>query len=394
MPSQAKQKELLFTCIFDSQLNIHRIGDAIRIKQILFNLLSNAFKFTKKGEIILNVYAGNKEKIIFNVKDTGIGIDDKTIDELFKPFVQADSAVTRKFGGTGLGLAIVKQLTEKMQGRIQVEGVLNQGSNFEVCLRMENDISPVEKPCKESGDKKVCLMLQEPSLEKSLTEYLQRLKIGYTHEMTELTSCIFIDVLRKITENQHQAIRYAKEQQIELIILGFDLNKFNDSLFLDESYMKMMIPTATFKNIEQICDCEFEIKPIENEFKPKISSIRSLNLLVIEDHSINQQVSIEMLEKMGHLVDIVDSAEEALTMLVRSKYDLLFVDYHLPGMDGLSMLSIWENTNHIPVIVVTADLTDNLFSQCHKIGIDNIVAKPFTQKDLVEAIDKAFDNKA
>jgi signal transduction histidine kinase/ligand-binding sensor domain-containing protein/CheY-like chemotaxis protein len=392
--SQSKQKELLFTCIFDPQLNINRIGDAVRIKQILFNLLSNAFKFTKKGEIVLKAYAANKEneKIIFNVKDTGIGIDEKTVDELFKPFVQADSAVTRKFGGTGLGLAIVKQLTEKMQGSIQVKGILNQGSNFEVCLRLENDLSPLENPSKDLNQEKVCIMLQELSLEKSLIGYLQRLKVTYTHEINELTSCIFIDVFHKITQSQHQAIKYAQEQKIEIIIFGFDINKFNDFIVLDNSYMKMMIPPVTFKKIKQICDCELEIKPFENEFKPKISHTRSLNLLVVEDHSINQQVSIEMLEKMGHLVDIVDSAEEALTMLARSKYDLLFVDYHLPGMDGLSMLSIWDNKNHIPVIVVTADLTDNLFSQCHKMGIDNIVAKPFAQKDLAEAIDKAFDN--
>jgi signal transduction histidine kinase/ligand-binding sensor domain-containing protein/CheY-like chemotaxis protein len=392
--SQAKQKELLFSCIVDSQLNMCRIGDALRIKQILFNLLSNSFKFTKQGEIVLNIYAAkdNQELIVFNVKDTGIGIDEKTIDELFKPFVQADSAVTRKFGGTGLGLAIVKQLTEKMQGSIQVKGVLNQGSNFEICLCLESNLLSEKEPCKEEGLEKVCIMLQEPSIEKSLTEYLRRLNVVHTHKINELTSCIFIDVLHKVTENQRQAIEYAKEQKIEIILLGFDLSKFNDSIVFDDSHMKMMIPTVTFNKLKQICDCDLEVKEIESEFKPKQISTRSLNLLVVEDHSINQQVSIEMLEKMGHLVDIVDSAEEALTMLARSKYDLLFVDYHLPGMDGLSMLSIWENKNHIPVIVVTADLTDNLFSQCHKMGIDNIVAKPFAQKDLAEAIDKAFNS--
>ena len=118
--SQSKQKKLLFTCVVDDSLIRNRIGDIIRIKQILFNLLSNAFKFTNDGEISLVVTNLDSDinTIIFRVVDTGSGIDNDFVEELFQPFVQADSAITRKFGGTGLGLAIVKQLVEKMDGSI------------------------------------------------------------------------------------------------------------------------------------------------------------------------------------------------------------------------------------------------------------------------------------
>ncbi len=391
--SQSRQKELLFTCIFDSKLAINRIGDAIRIKQILFNLLSNSFKFTKQGQIVLRVYGtkNNHDSVVFKIQDTGIGIDEKTIEDLFKPFVQADSAITRKYGGTGLGLAIVKQLTEQMQGNIQVKAALNQGSVFEVCLHLDRDSTEQEKIFDILESKQFCVLLHQESLKVSLVEHLQRLGCSLVDNINSSTQCLFIDVLGKITKKQHQAINKAMAEQVDIVLFGFDFNKFNDAVVLEEASVRIITPPITYKKIESICSDRPEENIVENLLVPRTSNIRSLNLLVIEDNSINQQVSIEMLEKMGHWVDIVDSAEEALIMLSRSKYELLLVDYHLPGMDGLSMLKVWENKNQIPVIVVTADLTDDLYSQCSKLGIDNIVAKPFSQHVLSEAIDKAFD---
>ncbi len=392
--SQSRQKELLFSCIFDSTLMINRIGDTIRIKQILFNLLSNSFKFTKQGQIILCVYPSdkNQDSVVFKIKDTGIGLDDKTIEDLFKPFVQADSAITRKYGGTGLGLAIVKQLTEQMQGNIQVKAVLNQGSVFEVCLHLDRDSIEQEKNVDILESKQFCVLLQQESVRDSLVEYLQRLGCSSADKVNNSTQCLFVDVLEKITNKQHRAINKAIAEQVDIVLLGFDYNKFND-VVLERASVRIIAPPITYKKIESICRDRPEENIVKNLLVSKTLNIRSLNLLVIEDNSINQQVSIEMLEKMGHWVDIVDSAEEALTMLSRSKYDLLLVDYHLPGMDGLAMIKVWENKNHIPVIVVTADLTDDLYSQCSKLGINNIVAKPFTQQVLSEAIDKAFDKR-
>ena len=194
-----------------------------------------------------------------------------------------------------------------------------------------------------------------------------------------------------MNKDQQQAIKYAEENQVKIVLLGFDLNNDIESKLLDKATVRLIAPPITYTKILNICDFEVELKARDNLIQSRVLKVQPLNILVVEDNNINQQVSTEMLEKMGHCVDIVDSAEEALTMLGRSKYDLLLVDYHLPGMDGLKMISMWENISLVPVIVVTADLTDDLYNKCHKLGVDNIVAKPFTQQVLSEAITKAFD---
>ena len=152
----------------------------------------------------------------------------------------------------------------------------------------------------------------------------------------------------------------------------------------------MVSPPITFNKIKKtyIDNDVIEFKTQQNDTLPVISM--ALNLLVVEDNIVNQQVSFEMLEKMGHLVDIVDNAEEALTMLNRNKYDLLLLDYHLPMMDGLSLIKVWDNVDQIPVIMITADLTDDVMQKCLKLNVDNIVAKPFTQLHLATAIEKAL----
>jgi len=124
--SQAIKKKLHLSFEFNGNLEKNRTGDAVRLKQILFNLLSNAFKFTQSGEIKLSLKPLNSTVIEINVTDTGIGIAEDKIDDLFNPFTQADSSITRKYGGTGLGLAIVKQIVEMMNGEISIKSTINQ----------------------------------------------------------------------------------------------------------------------------------------------------------------------------------------------------------------------------------------------------------------------------
>ncbi|MBL4659522.1 MAG: response regulator [Alcanivoracaceae bacterium] len=395
--SQVKQKQLLFTCQFDHRINRHRVGDVIRIKQILFNLLSNAFKFTKEGGISLNVTSStaDKNKVIISIKDTGIGIDNEMIDDLFKPFAQADTAITRKFGGTGLGLAIAKQLVEKMHGKITAQGQINHGSTFTTTLLLEVDLQHTDPSTllnNTFNDTQVCLLVQQHDLKESLIEYFKILGINHSSSLKANTKCVFMDTLTTIGQIQKKQLSKAIECNIEINVIGFDfdLAKINKNLLTYNKLLKLLPPPITLRKIQQLCsDNNFKENINQSPIEKQTTSV-ALKLLVIEDNTINQQVSIEMLEKMGHLVDIVDNAEEGLIMLDRNNYDLLFVDYHLPGMDGFSLIKTWQNSKSIPIIVITADLTDKVFQQCHKLKIVDIVAKPFSKKRLINVIEKAF----
>jgi len=393
--SQVKQKQLLFTCHFDHKINRQRIGDVIRIKQILFNLLSNAFKFTKEGSISLNVTSSttDKNKVIISIEDTGIGVDNEMIDDLFKPFAQADTAITRKFGGTGLGLAIVKQLVEKMHGNITAQGQIDHGSTFTTTLLLDIDLQHTDTHnhlTNTFNDTHVCLLVQQHDLKESLIEYFKILGINHSTSLTTDTKCVFIDTLTTSTQSQRKQVQKAIEHGTEINVIDFNFAKINENLLINNKLLKLLPPPITLRKIQQLCsDNNFKEEMNRTPIEKQTTSV-ALKLLVVEDNSINQQVSIEMLEKMGHLVDVVDNAEEGLIMLDRNNYDLLFVDYHLPGMDGFSLIKTWQNPKSIPIIVITADLTDKVFQQCHKLKIADLVAKPYTKELLFNAIEKAF----
>ncbi len=387
--SQSRQKNLLFTCLFNHDIIRYRIGDIIRIKQVLFNLLSNAFKFTRKGEIKLTI---KNSKVLENsinivVEDTGIGLNNDTIDDLFKPFIQADSAITRKYGGTGLGLAIVKQLAEKMHGNISAINKTSGGSIFtlEIPLKLNTNkrIKQPNNPTTHS-----CLFIQQSSLKLSLKEYFKILKIECGTEINRATSCVFIDTFNTLNESQCIQLELAKKFGTQVVFMGFELNNplYNVN---DYNNWHLIAPPITSKKLIKLC--ETGVEDVDNSIISSPNTAKLvLKILVVEDNVINQQVSIEMLERMGHMVDIVDNAEEALIMLDRNEYNLLMTDYHLPGMDGLHLIKSWSNPQSIPVIIVTADLTDDVIQQCEKLELYNIVAKPFTQQALFSAIEKAL----
>ena len=374
--SQTQQSKIVFVCVFDPKLHRCRNGDVIRLKQILFNLLSNAFKFTKSGQITLEVLAtDNPDLIQFKVTDTGIGINPETADELFKPFVQADPTITRKFGGTGLGLAIVKQLIEKMNGFIEIKKALKQGSLFQFQVRLET-VENSQSSSHINPHYNIAVILNNETLRRSIANYLILLHQDFSFSISKNTTLIISD---------DEALEFSSKKPIPTLLIHPKsvITGPNRALIT-----KLSLP-VTFKKIQSICS------GLKNEINLSINAntdlpIQVYNILLVEDNVINQQVSIEMIEKMGHMIDVVDNVEEAIIMLNRHNYDLLLVDYHLPEVTGLALIERWDNTNKIPILVVTADLTDEVYQSCHRLGVNQIVSKPFSQEQLFNAIEEAY----
>ncbi len=201
-------------------------------------------------------------------------------------------------------------------------------------------------------------------------------------------SAIKIDDFTTLEPATQQQLQNAIENTLDINIIGFDGPNASMDECLKNHCVRWINPPFICQTIDKLTTQHLN-DDIESTGKQQTTT-QTLKLLVVEDNLINQQVSIEMLEKMGHVVDIVDSAEQAMTLLNQHKYDILCTDYHLPGMDGLELIKQWPNPDQTPIIIMTADLTDAVFQHCQQLNINNIVTKPYTQKTLLIAIDKAI----
>ncbi|MEO6096721.1 MAG: ATP-binding protein [Fibrobacteria bacterium] len=297
----------------------HLIGDSARLKQVLRNLLSNAFKFTETGRIILRMAAGtaaDPQILFFEIEDTGIGVPEAARSRIFEPFSQADASTNRKYGGTGLGLFISKQIVEMMGGSIGLRPRPGGGTvfHFHVALSRIAESTAVESQSAQSATPS----LTDPSrTDPSLT-----------------------DPLRIAPSNRAVAD----------------------------------IPSASFNPGQR------------SPASPIPACARDLRILVVDDHPLNRKVLESFIGAYGLSVDLAASAEDALAACERGHYHLIFMDCHMPGMDG------YECTRRLrqgplagsrPTIIgVTADAMDNNLRRCLDAGMDSLMVKPIVERQL------------
>lgn len=339
------------------------IGDPTKLKQILINLVGNATKFTEKGEILIEVEVFQKEKNIenirFSVKDSGIGMTKDTLDKLFKPFAQADSSSTRKYGGTGLGLSICKAYVEAMNGEFHVESKIDEGSSFAFTIPFMR----YEKP-------------------------------DYSEESAHNVSsnCISSDCV-------------SSEESAHNVSEG--------------EYQTKQKPECKAENImEGQVVCEVEYK---DGFKA-IESNKKLNILLVEDNEINYIFLTKLLKEIGLNCDIAINGLEAMKVFSKKKYDLIFMDCQMPIMDGYETvrrmrehenienigienigiekagikkagiekdgiekegrsINIGRN-NHIPIIAMTAYAMQGDREKCLEAGMNDYLSKPVNVSEI------------
>ncbi|KAA3638173.1 MAG: response regulator [Proteobacteria bacterium] len=375
--SVSKKKRIEFITCLDANLFAYRLGDATRIKQIIFNLLSNAFKFTQSGEVILSLLPGDApEEVLLVVRDTGMGIEQHLIDKLFDPFSQADSSITRKYGGTGLGLSIVKQLCEKMAGDINIESHINQGTEVSCLIKMACSQSSHDSVnvCHST----VCLVAEESRVKSALSECLLRLGMAISHDIDEPFDCLF--VIDQGQASHDQAINTAHRELKPVYLLKSQLqnNPRHQGSF------KVLNWPFLHKQIARLFSVSQETLKINNT---TTATTQPLHLLVLEDNVINQQLLLELLEKVGHMVDIFDDPQQALNAIDNSYYDALLVDYHLPNMSGIDfVLACRELGTRCTTIIMSADISNELKQRCNQHNIDKLLIKPFKIDELMQII--------
>ncbi len=385
------------------------IGDSMRLKQILVNLLGNAVKFTDMGEIKVSVSLiaeESKDRVVrFSVADTGIGIEPEKQRNLFSAFTQADSSVTRKYGGTGLGLAISKRLVEIMGGSIGLASSPNEGTEFWFTVTCERDDEPIKVP---SGfhDQRILI------LEKSDWQY------NSLHTMFTSWGAV---VARLSSETQLLESLTASSMSYEpytMVFIGIEsvttegfsiLDITAEPLFKDIEFYEMA-PFSTYSKgvgFKQVLSKPLkisELKVLRDEDYNKEHGSRLLDvqmgkhvnptILLVEDEPTNQKVAQILFSKSGYThVSIASTGEKALEMLGLRNYDLVFMDWQLPGMDGVETTGILRNSEIaldnqiVPIVAMTANAMTGDREKCLLAGMDDYISKPISQQEIIRCVE-------
>ncbi len=406
------------------------IGDPLRLGQVLTNFCSNAVKFTEKGEVIIHVDVVEKReqevKLLFKVEDTGIGLTRDQKNKLFKPFTQADSSTTRKYGGSGLGLVISKNLAELMDGEVWVESKYGEGSTFHFTgwLGVQKEQKRKEyKPSTDLQNLKVLVCDDN----KSAREILKYALESFTFNVTTVESGKeAIEVLEK-----------EKDEPYELILMDWQMPFMNglaaSKIIMNNENIKTpkIIMVTAFGREDIAIDAQnigiegFLVKPVaysilfdtvmevfgkeiraisekkeeKSLYQKEIEKIRGAEILLIEDNDINQQVAMEMLIEAGFNVDIAENGEIALEMIKTSgrpsKYDIVFMDLQMPVMDGYtSTIEIRKLKDYdtLPIVAMTADAMTGIKEKCLQIGMQGFISKPINPDDVFKSLTNWIDS--
>ena len=419
---KAQEKNLELVCYIDPTLPSLFAGDAVRIKQILINLLGNAIKFTQRGDIYVNVNTGltyerageERIELIISVRDTGIGIAPEKLNTIFESFTQADNSTTRKFGGTGLGLTISKQLTELMGGNLEVQSTLGQGSifTFTLPLKVVDARPPITFNSKPLLREVLVVDDNETNckLMRGIFEYLQiPCKICFSGAEA------LIAIAQSIKENQpydliitdHQmpvmdGITLVKE--IKKIIKGHTepfilmLSSLEKAMYQHEAeeigINKFLSKPVKLHELNTILSAIFQ-KSFDNdvsaEVMPKIERLsNALQVLVVEDEPMNMMLISEVLRNMGVEVLKAGNGEEALEVLLHEHPALIFMDVNMPVMDGFTTTRLIRQLpgpkDTIPVIALTADAMKEDKERCLLAGMNDYISKPFRLEEIKFAL--------
>jgi two-component system, sensor histidine kinase RpfC len=398
------------------------IGDEKLIKQILINLISNAIKFTNDGSVEINIstnYIKNTiAQIRFEITDTGIGISPEAHNNIFEKFTQADASISKIYGGTGLGTTISRTLVELMGGEIGFISKINEGSTFWFEIPLSLQTSEVnESQAALIDHSRILLVATYGSRHNELIQHLNDWQLNWDHASTSIDAEKMIlsaknnfrynIILVDDAKLDVTPIAFANKIKSEQFYKDIDLVLFTDNFYeshipiLNAGYFCILntpIDKRLLYNTLHATSIDSSIKDnvtklINHQPKGKTK----LSILIGEDNQTNQKVIKKILEYAGHNVIVVSDGEEALDALEHNDFDLMILDMFMPKMGGLDAFKIYRftvpNTKVIPVIILTANATQNAMKECEDIGIDAFLTKPVESVKLLNTIDSLTLNK-
>ncbi len=397
------------------------VGDGLRLRQVLVNLVGNAIKFTEEGEVVLEVaIAGEDEECLelkFLVRDTGIGINPDHRERIFRAFEQADMSTTRRFGGTGLGLAISSRIVHLMGGQLEVDSTPGDGSTFSFVARFgkpTGEEAHVEAPDITSVIGLRVLIVDDNATNRLIVEEMCR-----NWEMIPTTAADADSALRMLREAE------ADGAPFDLLLTdasmpGTDGFALCESVAADAAISSMVVMMLT--SLDRDADVSlcadlgvaaYLLKPIkQSELFDAIAlavgadtqamptadpehTLRPLRLLLAEDSPANQKLAVGLLSKWGHQVEVANTGREALEAIEKHQFDAVLMDVQMPEMDGLEAtreirIREADSGRHLPIVAMTAHAMKGDRERCFEAGMDGYVAKPIRPEQLAAALEAFF----
>ena len=397
------------------------LGDPGRVRQVLLNFLSNAVKFTQKGEVLVSVSAGptldgNKE-LRFAVKDTGIGLTTEQCGRLFQPFSQADNSTSRHYGGTGLGLAISRKLAELMGGRTSLESEFGRGSTFcfSVLAGVPKEAARVkwqEGQCSSLAGLRVWIVDDNDTNRRILrrqaelwgmvvrdtaapTEALRWARIGDACDLTILDFHMPTMDGAQLASELHR-LRGDSIKQLMLSSVGAALDSAAArEIGLQGQLVKPVRHSALFNAIAKLFDARAtrSVSATPATVLPADLAQRlPLRILVAEDNPINVMLITIIMERMGYRVDVAGNGLEVIGALQRQPYDVVLMDVQMPEMDGIEatrqIYLKWRAGQRPRIIALTAGVMPEERQACLDAGIEEFLSKPMEPAQLVQALER------
>ncbi len=426
MGVKTQQKGLELIIHTSREVPIHLIGDPLRLGQVLLNLTNNAVKFTDSGEIVLAIELEEEQDyrvtLHFSVKDTGIGMNEEQTAKLFRPFSQADSSTTRRYGGSGLGLSICKNLVERMGGSIWVESVQGKGSTFHFTATFERQTLDKRKyrlPSKDLKGMRMLVIEGNSTVRRVLEDYLKdfSFKVGS------------YDLSKRALKELEQ-VRNSSSYDLVLLDWGLQgLERFDIQSWIKDKHSPVptiiTIPASKWEKVrrqaEGLGSENFLPKPVLQStlfnkitalfgYEPQkryqavldtvptdeaFNAIRGAKILLVEDNEINQQVATELLQDHGFWVTIAANGREAVEKVkekgMKSRYDAVLMDLQMPEMDGYEAtkeIRKEEKLRDLPIIAMTADAVSGVREKVLKTGMNDYVTKPVEPSGLFSTLVK------
>lgn len=418
---KAAERNVELISRIDPKLDTKRMGDPVRLKQIILNLISNAIKFTEKGHIVVWAHESDSNELMISVTDTGVGIPKEKQEAIFASFTQADSSTTRKYGGTGLGLTISRQLVGMMGGRIWVESEEGEGSTFSFTVNLPWNKSATRDelyPAEYLKDKKVLVLDRNQHNRVKIINILDACGAECT-EFEELLSWdqlsnssggkpkfqyIFLDnkTLRKSSAAEIKAFRQSSQSDSGPVIIAMlgpvslhqKINNVNE-LELD-GYLVKPIKRSELLHVfsskdERVGERVTNIEQIETEEDE--TPVEKKRILLVEDNEDNRLLVKTYLKKLPYIIDEAENGEIAVDLYRLNTYNLILMDVQMPVMDGheatraMRVLEAEDGRPTTPIIALTAHAIKEEIDKCLAAGCDMHVGKPIKKSTLLSVIE-------